>query len=162
MIIIEIALGIVLAVLILRYWREIIGLGILGGVFAVGVSILLLIGYFIYENHEKIETGLVITITVLAIFVVPYIGVKFISRKISPFTLRKWNLTCGEITAFIMIISTTLTGILLLLRSKLSGEFNEVHYPIGLVLIFVGLIGVIVHFKDVKNKQNLRFKSKNA
>lgn len=160
MMIIEIAFGIVLAVFILRYFREIISLGFLGVVIALRVCILLLIGYLIFDNYEKIGIGTIVIIFVFATFIFPYVFLQFIDKKVSPFTLKNWNLTCWEIVAFFLTISLIALGIILFLLSMFSYEYSDGYSFYGLTLVLSGLIGSIVHFKDVKNKKNLRLISK--
>ena len=153
MLIIEIALGIVLAVIILRYWQEIIRFGGYGILFITIVSGILFGGYYLYENLEKVAPFLAIAF-VLFIFFSAFVVINFFGQKLSVISLEKWNLSCSEITGIIFIISMVFLGMYFILSDFISGENNDATF--GFVFFFLGVIGGFVHLRDIKKAREQR------
>lgn len=58
MFILQIALGIVLSVIILRYWHEIIAIGLFGGALLLAIGIMILLAALVYNYLWYVVAGL--------------------------------------------------------------------------------------------------------
>ena len=149
MLIINIGLGILLAFMVIRFRREIIGLGIIGLIGVIALSLTLTVGYFIYENFELILVFLIpISSLVLIIWFFKTVG-----HKISIVTLDKLNLTFGEVAGILFTFGMLASGFIFIIRSIFINELNgsDINSGLGLGLFFTGLIGSIVHIINVRH-----------
>ena len=155
MLIIEVALGIVLAVVILRYWRELISVGILGGIAIVAISALIFGGYYLYENTELFYG--ILSVIAFAFFISGiYKVIEICGKRVSQVTLEKWNFTSGEIFGVLFIVIMVILGLFFIVKATISGEYNDIHTPIGSVFIFLGVVGGFVHIRDIKKSRDRR------
>ena len=161
MLILEIALGIVLSVVILSYWRIILSFGILGIIFVTVISILGFGSYMIYENYESISFYiLIIGIFLICAFLLIALShlIEFITKPISIITLKKWNLSCGEIAAILFVLSITAIGIYFIFQAIISiGHNNYVFIlTLGAVVTCTSAVASFLCFKDIKDARGKR------
>lgn len=155
MLIIEIALGIVLAVIILVFWHEIIRFGLLGALILAALSAVAFGSYYAYENFSSIAPLLSIMVfIIILIFFVKYVDV--LMRKISIITLNKWNLTSGEIFGNTFVAFLILAGLTSAAYSLFTSNYGSVSMSLGIASIVIGLIGYKVQIKDIKKSREHR------
>jgi len=157
MLIIEIALGIVLGVVILTYWRELINFGIIGVLGIVAFSVLGFGGYYFYENFDSL-TPFIDVIIFLSLFFGSLIIIKAGGEKISGFTLKKWNLSSGDIAGIIFYFSIFGLGIFFLGKAILASENSDIlsFITLGSVIVLVGIVGGLIHIREIKRTRGLR------
>jgi len=98
--IIQIALGIILAVVILRYWIEIISFGIKAFILAMILAAVAAGGYFAYLHYES-----VLIFVILAIL---FCFFGFVFGKIDDFIFKKCHLTLVEVLGALVVLAMTL------------------------------------------------------
>ncbi len=151
MIIIEIALGIVLAVIILNYWQDIIGWGILAVIGSVIIAALAGVSYFIYSNWDSLAPILALLLIVVCFVIGMMILHKvceFLDERLSRFTIKMWNVTGGESIAILFMIITLTVGIFFVLKAVITENPPHNNLPIGCLLIF---IGGLIYNNNIKN-----------
>ena len=158
MLVIEIALGIVLAVVVLSYWRLIITFGIIGVIGLAVIAVIIFGGYMIYENYDSLIEPFLIIIFVLVLMFVLYVVLNLIEStiaRINTVTLKKWNLLFWEIVVTLFLLFTMLTGVYFIYIAAFSGGGIE-NYSIGIIWILVCAIYGFFCIKDIKNEREKR------
>ncbi|WP_445359603.1 hypothetical protein [Microbulbifer sp. ANSA005] len=149
MLIIQIALGIVLAVVILRFWRQILGFGIIG---LIGIALLgtvLTAGYFAYENIHSISPFIG-----LAVFIGGLVGlVKFfeVSEKyLSKVTVEVWNLSAGDVFFLLFLLCLVVLAFFFFGKAIWLTESRAGNILIGTILFIVTVSGYFIYQKELK------------
>lgn len=159
MLIIQIALGVVLAVIILAYWRKILSIGVLSFLIILAISGVCITGYFAYSNQDIIREILIVVLVVSTmiglIILAKIIGESF-SKKLSINTIRRWNLTFGDIVGSILFLSILICGLFSIIQAILIHTIESGYFSIGLALLLIGSIGCFIHFKEIKRSQKQR------
>ncbi|RHW76806.1 hypothetical protein [Colwellia sp. RSH04] len=156
MLIIEIALGIVLAVIIINYWRDIINFGVVAIIGLVILSVLFGIGYFIYDGWDSIAPFLPLLFTIICFVIGMPLLFKvseFIENGLSKYTIKAWNLTGGECIAILLITIMLSVGLSFLFRAVIMKNPPHNELPIGLWLVF---FGGLIYKKNMKTINKTR------
>lgn len=133
--IIDIALGIVLAVLIFRFWPMIIALGLIaiiaGALFLLGIGVI----YFVSSHDTALQK--VITMSILAVIV--FLGT-LLSQAIAKRTLLKAEEIGVLLTITVFLTSTTLLFLWFIPKWALeAGEPQPLLYLLPLIALWAWL-----------------------
>jgi hypothetical protein len=129
--IIEVAFGVVLGVLILRYWREIIALGLFATIGAVVLAISAVGVYWIASNEQILQKVLTLLFLVTA-FLVGFLLAKVIAQR-SVLTVQE----IGVLLAIAGILVPT-TGFFIWFITKWATQAGEPE----LLLFLLPLVGL--------------------
>ena len=155
MLIIQIALGIVLAVVILKFWRETLVLAILAIATSIVLGAIAGGGYVIYENidllNRNIETIFSVVLFLAALVSACWILVK-IDQFLSPITERRWRINSKELFQIVISILLVLSGISCLILALLTPIERDSNLIIGLFLLLGGAIAGVSTYTDYKIK----------
>jgi hypothetical protein len=154
--IIEVALGIVLAVIILNYWRNIIGWGVLAIIGTIFITAVVGVGYLIYNSWDSITPFIPLLLIVICFVIgIPLLFKvsEFIEDGLSQFTIKAWNLTGGECIAILFITIMLTVGLSFLFRAVIMENPPHNELPIGLWLV---VFGGLVYKKNMKTINKTR------
>ena len=155
MLVIEIALGIVLAVVILRYWKEILGLGFLGVTIIAVLASIAYGSYYAYQNFDII-LPILIFITLLVLLVLAKHALKSLLAKLSVETIKRWDVSCGEILGITFSTLVIISG-LLLIGSSLYSDENRI--PLIFMGVIISVVGIAIcksYYSDIKREREYR------
>jgi hypothetical protein len=159
MLIIEIALGIVLAVIILGYWQELIKLGVIG---IIGVAIISFVGlasYFAYINFDLIVSWLPVVTVILSLFVIPILF-RASEEKLSALSLKKYKFRFGEVFGLVLSSSAFFLGIFLILSEHVGFGTEQGYKPIGVLIGAAGILGSRIYLKEILETKKLQSEKK--
>jgi hypothetical protein len=155
MLIIEIALGIVLAVIILIFWRQIIGFGVIAIIAMIAISILGIGGYFLYNNFDAVSPFLPLIILLILLYGL-WMLIKEVGKRISVVTLKKWDLSSGDISGILFSVPMFLLGLFFLSKTLITGDYEVTHLYGGGLLVIAGVIVWFANKKEIKRTRALR------
>lgn len=148
MLIIEIALGIVLAVVVLNYWREILKFGFRGLLLICFLAVLTIVGYYMFEYFELIRPylGVVIfsLIYISMVFLSVFLG-ESLAEKLAASSLNKWELSGGEVKRILFLVLAFILGICLVSM----GQTSAAYLFFGSTLLLLSLVGGFVYKKEL-------------
>ena len=154
MLIIEIALGIVLAVVILIFWRQILGYGLLGILGIAVISVFSIGGYYAYENFDSV-IGLVAGIGIIAAIIGAIVLSDVVGSKISELMIKKWDWSIAEVGGYMFLMSVFFFSVHLMFDDD-GGVVAG-----GILLMFIDVIFAIAHWRKViankKKRATIRF-----
>lgn len=122
MLVIEIALGIVLAAVILRFWQSILSFGLVVALGAALLSAASIGIYFVYTNIDSIAPF--VGILILVLLLVGSVSLfDRVGEFVSSYTIKHWNLEGGDIASIIYINLMYMAGMFFLAKGVFSNEY---------------------------------------
>lgn len=145
--IIEIALGIVLAVIILAFLPAILGLGTVVVVVALAAALIIGVGLFLWHNPEFL-VGLGVLAGVLAVFT----GLGYLVN-------RKWpHLAVDSIAGLLLLV-----GVIGLLNYAVFSDFETyANYPVSVGMIVLADVALLFYFSRWNRSQISEWRRKEA
>ena len=150
MLIIQIALGIVLAVVALRFWTNIIAFGVVGMIALAVLFAVILGASYIYEVLSLV---LIIFIT----FAV-YCSIGIAGAELSVVTIKKWNLDSGDVAGMVFGVALLICGIYFAFNNYVTDKHSDAFVSICVFLLFASCSAAVfyVQLKEIKKTRGLR------
>lgn len=155
MLIIQIALGIVLAAVILNYWRQIIGLGIDAIIIIAVFAGVYFGGSYTYENFDNALPFLVIIMFIATLYFLQRV-IRLFNKRLTVRSIEKWDLSSEDIGSVLFSILLLMLAISLFGAALYWRDESTTFYVLGTIFFIASVMKGISSKKEIEKSREKR------